>query len=201
MSGLEAIQYVGNDSDLLKFTAGNLIVFNSFHQPVIQHPDAAPTVVGVCDWVFRYQGRLYACSDVLWPVVSELIAANTELALSNDALSFQANAANAELGRLTGDRIALNTITGEMREALGVETGGPWEMCERVLTELRLLREQRDRVLALHVEHEGRCTHCVEWCDCPNEDVCTHGNVEWPCPTAAVYGVTGSSQGEGGEPK
>src|SRR5262245_5944241 len=49
------------------------------------------------------------------------------------------------------------------------------------------------RVRTLHTEHEGRCTECVEWCDChghrgilddPVES--THGNVPWPCPTVVA---------------
>jgi hypothetical protein len=91
-SGNGAVQYLGNKKNLFDFTRHDDIVVNSFGDPVIQHPDAASTVVDLCDWVFRYQGRLYACSDVLWPVISELIAANTELALANDALTFAANA-------------------------------------------------------------------------------------------------------------
>lgn len=47
-------------------------------------------------------------------------------------------------------------------------------------------------VLDLHQEHEGRCVHCVQWCDCLDRDEharvadCPHGNVPWPCPTICV---------------
>lgn len=52
--------------------------------------------------------------------------------------------------------------------------------------------ELRAALADLHHEHEGRCVHCVEWCDCldrnPNATFadCTHGNVAWPCPTARL---------------
>jgi hypothetical protein len=49
-------------------------------------------------------------------------------------------------------------------------------------------------VLELHKPREGRCTECVEYCECPDEHVCTHGNVAWPCSTiravARALGVT-----------
>lgn len=44
-------------------------------------------------------------------------------------------------------------------------------------------------VLALHTEDEGRCTHCLEPCDCLADfdearvADCPHGNAEWPCAT------------------
>jgi hypothetical protein len=54
--------------------------------------------------------------------------------------------------------------------------------------EINELKAQRDKVLALHTEYEGRCTACVEYCNGDrDENVCTAGNVPWPCPTAAVY--------------
>lgn len=49
------------------------------------------------------------------------------------------------------------------------------------------LERQRDEALKLHVEFEGRCTHCCEFCDCLDKDPCTHGNLPWPCPTARIY--------------
>lgn len=51
------------------------------------------------------------------------------------------------------------------------------------------------KLLALHTEHEGRCTHCLERCDCLLADDlarvadCPHGNVEWPCATIAALGA------------
>jgi hypothetical protein len=45
------------------------------------------------------------------------------------------------------------------------------------------------KIRAIHQEFEGRCSHCVEWCDCLDRDPdarvadCAHGNVDWPCPT------------------
>lgn len=55
--------------------------------------------------------------------------------------------------------------------------------------ELQKLKAQRDAVLALHTEFEGRCTECCEYCDCLDKDPCTHGNVPWPCRTAAIYKI------------
>jgi hypothetical protein len=56
---------------------------------------------------------------------------------------------------------------------------------------MAVLRE----VLALHTEYEGRCTHCLERCDCLDDfdearvADCPHGNAEWPCPTIAAVGA------------
>lgn len=81
--------------------------------------------------------------------------------------------------------------------------GEPWDafpVLQQAVREQRgrieELEEQRDKVLALHTESDGRCTHCVEWCDCPDENVCTHGNVEWPCPTAAIFSPALPAQGQ-----
>lgn len=52
---------------------------------------------------------------------------------------------------------------------------------------IRELEQQITDALALHVENDGLCTECVEWCDCdPRGDDCTHGNVGWPCKTVAA---------------
>lgn len=78
-----------------------------------------------------------------------------------------------------------------------------WQARVALLTEVRLLRAQRDAVLALHTEYEGHCAHCVKWCDCldgnPQADIndCPHGNVEWPCPTVAVYATDGEGRADG----
>jgi hypothetical protein len=48
----------------------------------------------------------------------------------------------------------------------------------------------------LHADYEGRCAHCVEWCNCLDHNEfarvadCTHGNVPWPCPTVAAIART-----------
>lgn len=55
--------------------------------------------------------------------------------------------------------------------------------------ELRSARQTEQQLRALHEEFEGRCTHCVEYCDCdPKSDDCTHGNVESPCRTIQILG-------------
>lgn len=38
-------------------------------------------------------------------------------------------------------------------------------------------------VVELHSTHEGRCTECVEWCECTDASTCEHGNVAEPCHT------------------
>lgn len=51
------------------------------------------------------------------------------------------------------------------------------------------LADLQRKIRAIHQEFEGRCTHCVELCNCldgnPDARVadCTHGNVGWPCTT------------------
>lgn len=89
----------------------------------------------------------------------KLRAANAELAISNDALTFQANAAKA----LDPDSELI------------------------MVHELRLLRDQRQQVLARHADINGFCAECVEWCCCGDTVRCSHGGVAWPCPTAAIY--------------
>lgn len=47
------------------------------------------------------------------------------------------------------------------------------------------------RLIELHelVQQDGRCAHCVQWCDdCDNQTQCDHGteNRPWPCPTVRV---------------
>ena len=62
----------------------------------------------------------------------------------------------------------------------------------RIRNRIDLLEAAIEKARALHEEHEGRCTHCVEWCDCLDENPnatfndCTHGNVKWPCPTYLI---------------
>lgn len=58
------------------------------------------------------------------------------------------------------------------------------------------------RRLERHDEHEGRCTECMEWCDCDRyttvEQCPCRGNTPWPCPEirdlADAYGIA-----EGGD--
>lgn len=52
--------------------------------------------------------------------------------------------------------------------------------------ELARYREAIELVEGLHTEHEGRCTHCVEWCECEEYRDCPHGNEPWPCPTMRI---------------
>lgn len=114
----------------------------------------------------------------------------------------QRELANAisDAARLTGDRIALTTITGEMREALGVDQGGPWEMCERLIAEVRQLREQvaktserrytRAEVLAA-VDFVGD----ADWRDWDLKDFATGVANE----LSKLDAASRSSQGEGGD--
>jgi hypothetical protein len=56
--------------------------------------------------------------------------------------------------------------------------------------------EMRDRLAAIRLIHrpfDGRCVECVEWCECENRDVCTHGKVVWPCVTAVAAGFGGDA--------
>jgi hypothetical protein len=51
------------------------------------------------------------------------------------------------------------------------------------------------RILARHRPYEGRCTYCMEWCECPGvqpvRDCACRGNLPSPCPDlrdlASVY--------------
>lgn len=80
-----------------------------------------------------------------------------------------------------------------------------------LIAALESAREERDRlaetvarVRSIHCEYEGRCTHCVEWCDCIDKSMdarvadCTHGNVEWPCATVRALDVPSGEQTGGG---
>lgn len=79
-------------------------------------------------------------------------------------------------------------VYAEALEAITrAQQGGNWRA--GIAVAYRAGREEAARrVLEIHTEHEGRCTHCAEFCDCLDKVGyitydCRHGNVEWPCPT------------------
>lgn len=49
---------------------------------------------------------------------------------------------------------------------------------------------------ALHREDEGRCTVCIEYCECDDLDECSHANVPWPCRTSALLPPATQPTGE-----
>lgn len=52
-------------------------------------------------------------------------------------------------------------------------------------------------VVELHAPFEGRCTECVEYCDCAESATCEHGNAEEPCRTiTAIASALGVEIGE-----
>jgi hypothetical protein len=54
------------------------------------------------------------------------------------------------------------------------------ERADRVLRQVAAYR----RILSRHEPYEGRCTHCMEWCNCSDSspEECPHGNLPSPCP-------------------
>ncbi len=75
-------------------------------------------------------------------------------------------------------------------------TAGPWRTHDTDLGSLgghiavlrndaaRSLRGRRS-ILMRHAPHDGRCTSCLEWCECiegARVEDCAHGNTPWPCP-------------------
>jgi hypothetical protein len=94
---------------------------------------------------------------------------------------------------LTGDPNAWKNvpIKTTLYQRLLAATSDP---IRRILTE-RMVRRPLGAlraVVELHSTHEGRCTACIEWCDCHDTDPfmsvtnCPHGNVKEPCPTKIV---------------
>lgn len=69
------------------------------------------------------------------------------------------------------------------------ELGERTEQVVRLQSELTTMRAA---LAAIHQRREGCCTECVEWCNCPDKNVCTHGNVPWPCRTAVAGGFAES---------
>jgi hypothetical protein len=87
-------------------------------------------------------------------------------------------------------------VTGHSDNSGRIDVDAIERLLGSLTAELRLLRDQRAAVLAIHHEFDGRCVECVEYCDCDNAARCGHGNVEWPCRTATACSLPG--QGEGG---
>lgn len=122
------------------------------------------------------------------------------------------NAMNAEwLAAMRDD----NTFTkrGEFAALSGLAGNPTWDtpgrlrcalqaigLAEELVQEIDPLLRQRTAVMEIHTEFGGRCTHCVERCNCleldpeANINDCPHGNVAWPCPTAKVYNIAPSTQ-------
>ena len=59
-----------------------------------------------------------------------------------------------------------------------VVTNDPARVLRRVARDLKVLER--------HDDHEGRCTECMEWCDCDRQtwvqDCPCRGNTPHPCP-------------------
>ena len=53
-----------------------------------------------------------------------------------------------------------------------------------------MTKTQIAAIETIHHEFEGRCVACVEWCECETRDICTHGNVQWPCKTIQALKAT-----------
>lgn len=102
-----------------------------------------------------------------------------EVAAANE----QRNAYGRELDEFR--RLHLEHLAQCDQEAHNEAVMNMWSM-------IKVFRAQVAAVVALHTEFEGRCTECVEWCDCLDKDPtaslgdCPHGNEEWPCNTIAV---------------
>jgi hypothetical protein len=84
-----------------------------------------------------------------------------------------------------------------LAEQRGRHTVLQGEALDKVIAELKRAQAVVEAVRALHTEFDGRCSECVEYCDCLDrvkelgDDVevavsarmCPHGNKSWPCPT------------------
>lgn len=139
-------------------------------------------------------GADWVVSDVEG-VTERLIAEVKRLRLAQTTLTVGLRGEWAP-GRLTCDISAdLRDLAarGGMRTASLTEAADQFDELAGLLTQAERerdqLKAQRDQVLALHTEFDGRCTHCLEWCYCAVDAVrgdCTHGNADWPCKTAAI---------------
>lgn len=117
---------------------------------------------------------------------------------------------------INGDQTSASQAVDEILAPLKAHVGVAeyeWQAAAR-----RAERAEADiaRVRALHEDHEGRCTLCLEPCDCFGQAVaddaeddleelglrwseCPHGNAPYPCPTIAAFDQpaeqTGGSDG------